>query len=191
MKRVISVLTAVLIIALSTVAVSAAGLNSGEQSVLSNMRTPANMKGNSVYVPAAYINQAEAYFNTIDMTSDQASRINGIIGQGRSFLEGTGKSGVSELTSSEKQTLLGYASAAAGVLKMSAAAGSDSTKVKIISKSGDTIVDDSGSVIKATGADSYLPSVIILSVTGALLILSSAGVILLRKKSYGYEKIEK
>lgn len=191
MKRVISVLTAVLIIALSTVAVSAAGLNSGEQSVLSNMRTPANMKGNSVYVPAAYINQAEAYFNTIDMTSDQASRINGIIGQGRSFLEGTGKSGVSELSSSEKQTLLGYASAAAGVLKMSAAAGSDSTKVKIISKSGDTIVDDSGSVIKATGADSYLPSVIILSVTGALLILSSAGVILLRKKSYGYEKIEK
>ena len=191
MKRVISVLTAVLIIALSTVAVSAAGLNSGEQSVLSNMRTPANMKGNSVYVPAAYINQAEAYFNTIDMTSDQASRINGIIGQGRSFLEGTGKSGVSELTSSEKQTLLGYASAAAGVLKMSAAAGSDSTKVKIISKSGDTIVDDSGSVIKATGADSYLPSVIILSVTGALLVLSSAGVILLRKKSYGYEKIEK
>ena len=191
MKRVISVLTAVLIIALSTVAVSAAGLNSGEQSVLSNMRTPANMKGNSVYVPAAYINQAEAYFNTIDMTSDQASRINGIIGQGRSFLEGTGKSGVSELTSSEKQTLLGYASAAAGVLKMSAAAGSDSTKVKIISKSGDTIVDDSGSVIKATGADSYLPSVIILSVTGVLLILSSAGVILLRKKSYGYEKIEK
>jgi hypothetical protein len=135
------------------------------------------MKGNSVYVPASYINQAESYFNTIDMTADQASRINGIISQGRSFLQGTGKASISELSAEEKQTLLNYASAAAGVLKMSAAAGSDASKVKIISKSGDTVVDDSGNVIKATGSEFQVLSFIIISVLGVLFVVSSIGLI--------------
>ena len=173
MKRFIAVIAAAAIVVFSTLTAFAAGLNASEQSVLSNMRTPANMKGNSVYVPSSYINQAEAYFNTIDMTSDQASRINGIIGQGRSFLEGTGKASVGELTSSQKQTLLGYASAAAGVLKMSAAAGSDTSKVKIISKNGSVVVDDSGNVIKATGSESHLISIVLISVLGVLFALSS------------------
>lgn len=190
MKKLIAIFFAAAIIAASALPVFSAGLNSSEQSVLSNMRTPANMKGNSVYVPASYVNQAESYFNTIDMTADQASKINGIIGQGRSFLEGTGKAGVRELSSSEKQTLLGYASAAAGVLKMSAAAGSDTNKVKIISKSGDTIVDDSTNVIKATGAESSVVPAVILAVTGGLFLLSGTALVLSKKK-LSYEKIEK
>lgn len=177
MKKIVAIIAAVAIVAFSTVTAFAAGLNASEQSVLSNMRSPANMKGNSVYVPASYINQAESYFNTIDMTADQAGRINGLISQGRSFLEGTGKSSVSELTSAEKQTLLGYASAAAGVLKMSAAAGSDKSKVKIITKSGSVVVDDSGNVIKATGTESQLLSIVLISVLGGLFVLSSYGLI--------------
>lgn len=177
MKKIVAIIAAVAIVAFSTVTAFAAGLNASEQSVLSNMRSPANMKGNSVYVPASYINQAESYFNTIDMTADQAGRINGLISQGRSFLEGTGKASVSELTSAEKQTLLGYASAAAGVLKMSAAAGSDKSKVKIISKSGSVVVDDSGNVIKATGTESQLLSIVLISVLGGLFVLSSYGLI--------------
>lgn len=190
MKRLFAAFLAAAIIALSGMTAFAAGLNSSEQSVLSNMRAPANMKGNSVYVPSSYINQAESYFNTIYMTADQASKINSIISQGRSYLEGTGKDSVSKLTSAQKQKFLSYASAAAGVLKMSAAAGSDTNRAKIISKSGETVIDDSGNVIKATGSQDYTSSAVILCVIGGLLIVSCAG-LFIGKKALSYEKIEK
>ncbi|MEE3333345.1 MAG: hypothetical protein VZR54_03605 [Ruminococcus sp.] len=177
MKKLLMIISALIIISVSSISVFAAGLNSSEQSVLSNMRAPANMKGNSVYVPASYINQAETYFNTIDMTSDQASRINGIIGEGRAFLEGTGKASINELSAAQKQKLLNYASAAAGVLKMSAAVGSDTNEAKIISKSGDTVMDESGNIIKATGAEAYIIPLVLISVLIGVFVLSSVGLI--------------
>ena len=152
MKKFVSIISVMLIIFASFITAFAAGINANEQSVLNQMRTPANMQGNMVYVPSSYVNQAEAHFNTIDMTSAQASKINSIISQGRSFLEGTGKSSINKLTGSEKKTIANYASQAAAVLNLSATAGSDGTQVKVIDKSGNTIIDDSGAVIKTTGA---------------------------------------
>lgn len=187
-KRIIAVAFAIIIAGFSSTAVFAAGINSSEASVLSNMRTPANMKGNNVYVPASYINQAESYFNTIDMTSQQASKINSIIGQARAFLAATGKSSVKELSTSERKTLMNYANAAANVLRLSAAAGSDGKNIKIITKSGKPVVDDSTQVIKPTGAESnfimYVSSLVIVT----LFFGCSAGVILSRKKSFKYEE---
>lgn len=188
MKRIIAIALAIVIACFSTAVVFAAGINSSEASVLGNMRTPANMKGNSVYVPSSYINQAESYFNTIDMTSDQANRINSIINQGRSFLEGTGKSSIKELSASERKTLLNYASAAAKVLNVSAAAGSDGKNIKIITKDGRTIVDDSTKVIKPTGAEINFTVYIFVLAIAALAFACSAGVILSRKKNYNYEE---
>ena len=188
MKRIIAIALAIVIACFSTAVVFAAGINSSEASVLGNMRTPANMNGNSVYVPSSYINQAESYFNTIDMTSDQANRINSIINQGRSFLEGTGKSSIKELSASERKTLLNYASAAAKVLNVSAAAGSDGKNIKIITKDGRTIVDDSTKVIKPTGAEINFSVYIGVLAVAVLAFVCSAGVILSRKKNYNYEE---
>ncbi|MCH5304012.1 MAG: hypothetical protein J1E41_04035 [Ruminococcus sp.] len=190
MKKLLAIVISSLIVCLSCVCVFAAGINSSEASVLSSMRTPANMKGNNVYVPSSYINQAEAYFNTIDMTQAQASKINGIISQGRSFLEKTGKSSLKELTASERQTLIGYASSAAAVLNLSAAAGSDNTGVKVITKNGDVIVDDSGSVIKTTGAQHSVAPFVAISVLAVMFSFAGAGVIYSRKKSFVYEEIK-
>ncbi len=189
MKKLFAGLAAALIIGLSCVSAFAAGINSSEASVLNNMRTPANMKGNSVYVPASYINQAESYFNTIDMTTAQAGKINSIIGQARSFLGSTGKSSVKELSASERKTLINYASAAAAVLNLSAAAGSDDRNIKVITKNGKTVVDDSTNIIKTTGAEESVLPYVASGVLTVLLSISVFGLTYLKRKSAAYEEV--
>lgn len=188
MKKLIICLITIIIVCFSFTTAFAAGINSSEASVLRNMRSPADMNGNKVYVPASYINQAEANFNTIDMTPAQAGRINSIIGQARAFLKGTGKSKVSELSSSERQKLMNYASAAASVLKLSAAAGSNTKNVKIISKSGGVVVDDSNNVIKTTGQQESPVVFITVSALAVLFISASSFIIISSKKASAYEK---
>ena len=184
----IAILISLFLIIISCFSVFAAGINSAEQSVLNNMRTPANMNGKMVYVPSAYINQAEAHFNTIDMTQAQADRINGIISAGRAFLESTGKSNIKELSSSQKQTLLSYASQAAGVLKLTAVAGSDENRIKITTKGGTVIVDESNNIIKTTGFSSLTLTAAACSVFFAALISASAVLLVLKKRELKYEK---
>ena len=186
MKKITAVFAAAVIICLSCVSVFAAGLNASEQSVLANMNTPANMNGNSVYVPASYLNQAESYFNTIDMTSEQAGEINGYINSGRSFLEGTGKSSMKELTPEQVKTIMSYANSAAAVLNLNAAG--DESGSKIMNSDGEVVIDDSGNVIKATGGADYSLTVALCSVF-AVMLAGCTAFTLARKKSLQYEDV--
>ena len=187
MKKFFAICAAMVIAAVSCLPAFAAGLNSAEQSVLANMRTPANMGGNSVYVPSSYINQAEAYFNTIDMTDDQASQINGIISTGRAYLESTGKTSIKQLNSAQLSEMAGYASAAAGVLDMSVPADTgEDGEVQVLSKSGEVIIDESSKIIKPTGSDLDLTPALTISVAaGVLLTAAAAGVLASRKSESG------
>ena len=187
MQKLIAFLAALIIVSVSCVSVFAAGINSAEQSVLGNMNTPAYMNGNPVYVPASYINQAEAHFNTIDMTDAQASEINGLINSGRALLENSGKSTIKQLSSDEKQRLLSYASQAAGVLDLAVPIGVDLTHIKITDKDGEVIVDEGESVIKTTGGESPLFLYIETSAFAAVLALACIGAVILRKKADRYE----
>ena len=189
MKKLCAVLLAVFLVIISCCSAFAAGINAAEQSVLSNMRTPANMNGNKIYVPTAYINQAEAHFNTIDMTQQQADKINGLINAGRSFLEGTGKSNIKELSPSERKTLLSYASQAAAVLKLTAVAGSDETRIKITTKDGTIIVDESNNIIKTTGFSPLTVPIAAASFIFVVLILAAAGLLSQKKRELENEKI--
>lgn len=182
MKKVIVFSLVLIITLMSCVTAFAAGINSYEQSVLSQMRTPANMAGNSVYVPDSYINQAEAHFNTIDMTADQASKINSYISQGRSFLESTGKSSIKELSASQLKTLASYASSAAAVLNLKAGIGPDPNQVKVMDKNGNVIIDESGAVIKTTGAALSPVPFVLAAALGLIVLASCAGVIYYYKK---------
>lgn len=188
MKKLSAILISLLLVLISCSTFFAAGINAPEQSVLSNMRTPADMNGNKIYVPTAYINQAEAHFNTIDMTQQQADKINGIISAGRSFLENTGKSTIKELSSSQKRTLLSYASQAAAVLDLTAVAGSDETRIKITTKDGTVIVDESNHIIKTTGPSSVAIPAAAGSALFVVLVLASATLIILKKRELANEK---
>lgn len=188
MKKFLAITAAVIIACLSCATAFAAGINSAEASVLSNMRAPANMKGNTVYVPSSYINQAEVHFNTIDMTSAQAGKINSIINQGRAYLQNTGKASIKELSTEERRTMMKYASDAAAVLNMSAAAGSDGKNIKVITKNGEVVVDDSTQVIKPTGSEVHFTIYITVLTIVGLLFVCGAAVILARKKNNIYEE---
>ena len=191
MKKLSAILIALILVIISCFSAFAAGVNSAEQSVLANMRTPANMNGNPVYVPAAYINQAEAHFNTIDMTQQQSDKINGIISEGRAFLEGTGKSSIKELSSSQKQTLLSYASEAAAALNLTAVAGSDESRIKITTKDGTVIVDESDKIIKTTGFSSLVFPIAAGSATILIFIAASSYLVISKKRELENETIEK
>lgn len=118
MKKIAAILIAVVLAAASAVTVFAAGINSNEQAVLDELGTSITMQGKSMSLPSEYINQAENYFNTIDMTSDQSSSIISNIKDGKSFLQNSGASNISDLSFSQKQQLLDYGNKVVGVLGM-------------------------------------------------------------------------
>lgn len=183
MKKLSAFLAALAVFCAACFPAFAAGINSAEQSVLENMNTPANMMGNPVYVPASYVNQAEAHFNTVDMTDAQASEINGLINSGRELLENSGKSDIKYLSSDEKQQLLNYASQAAGVLDLAVPIGVDATHIKVTNKDGEVIIDESENVIKTTGGDSLSFVFAEIAVPGVIAVLSCAGVIILKQRT--------
>ena len=66
------------------------------------------MNGSEMVIPSEFVNQAENYFNTIDMTADESSQIVAVLKKGESFLENSGASNIADLTFAQKQTLLSY-----------------------------------------------------------------------------------
>lgn len=86
MKKFAAVLLAMILVVALAVSVSAAGINESEQKVLDELSSKVEI-GNGYYmIPTEYVNQAENYFNTIDMTPQQADEIIGYIQQGEKIM---------------------------------------------------------------------------------------------------------
>ena len=86
MKKLSAILVALVLVAATAVTAFAAGINSSEQAVLDELKTSVAMKGGEMVIPTEYVNQAENYFNTIDMTEAQSNDIIAIIKEGKSYL---------------------------------------------------------------------------------------------------------
>ena len=106
MKKISAVIAALLIVAISAVTAFAAGINDSEQKVLDELKTSVEMQGMEMYWPRTYVNQAENYFNTIDMTADQAEQIIAVIRSGKNQLESTGAKNIAECTAEQKKELM-------------------------------------------------------------------------------------
>lgn len=106
MKKISAVIAALLIVAISAVTAFAAGINDSEQKVLDELKTSVEMQGTEMYWPRTYVNQAENYFNTIDMTADQAEQIIAVIRSGKNQLESTGAKNIAECTAEQKKELM-------------------------------------------------------------------------------------
>ena len=76
------------IAATASISVFAAGINTAEQKILDELRTSVDMEGNSKYLPGSYINQAENYFNTIEISDADADTIISKIESTKTFLTG-------------------------------------------------------------------------------------------------------
>ncbi|MBQ1186411.1 MAG: hypothetical protein IIX54_01825 [Clostridia bacterium] len=88
MKKICAVILAlVLLIVPLTISVSAAGdLNANEQKIISELKKEVKIGEKTFAVPAQYVNQAENYFKTIDVTEAQAKEILGYIAQGEKLV---------------------------------------------------------------------------------------------------------
>lgn len=193
MKKLSTMIIAVILVAVSAVSVFAAGINSNEQAVLDELKTSVTMKGGEMTIPAEYVNQAENYFNTIEMTAEQSADIIAIIKDGKSFLEKSGTSNIADLSFAQKQTLLSYGEKAVAVLGMtmsydktsksltiSAPDGSVAfTAVPKLTASGQITNDD---VIKTTGANANFIGFVVLGAVAVLFVAGGALYLVKTKK---------
>ena len=106
MRRIFAFIVALLVAAVSAVTAFAAGINENERKVLDELKTSVEMQGTEMYWPRTYVNQAENYFNTIDMTADQAEQIIAVIRSGKNQLESTGAKNIAECTAEQKKELM-------------------------------------------------------------------------------------
>lgn len=118
MKKISTLLVALVLSAVATVSTSAAGINDAEQAVIDELKTSVTMKGTEMVVSNDYINQVENYFNSIEMTDDQSKEIVSIIKESKTFIEGTNVSNILDMSFSQKDQLLSYGKEAVAVIDM-------------------------------------------------------------------------
>lgn len=187
MKKLSAMLVAFILVAATAFTAFAAGINDSEQAVLNELKTSVKMNGSEMVIPSEFVNQAENYFNTIDMTADESSQIVAILKKGESFLENSGASNIADLTFAQKQTLLSYGKEVVGVLDMTMSYDTSSKKLTIYGKDGKVAfafsavptltkagsVQDN-SVIKTTGAEADFSGVIAVSAVAFVMVAGGA-----------------
>ena len=193
MKKLSTMIIAVILVAVSAVSVFAAGINSSEQAVLDELKTSVTMKGGEMTIPAEYVNQAENYFNTIEMTAEQSADIIAIIKDGKSFLEKSGASNIADLSFAQKQTLLSYGEKAVAVLGMTMSYDKTSKSLTISAPDGSVAFTavpkltasgqiTNGDVIKTTGANANFIGFVVLGAVAVLFVAGGALYLVKTKK---------
>lgn len=192
MKKLSAILVALVLVAATAVTAFAAGINSSEQAVLDELKTSVAMKGGEMVIPTEYVNQAENYFNTIEMTDAQSSSIIAVIKEGKTFLANSGASNISDLTFAQKQELLGYGEKAVAVLDMKMSYDKTARKITILDPKGEVVfgatpsLTKSGAVsenpIKTTGSDVNYFGFIALGVAAVVLVAGGTMFVVKTKK---------
>ena len=117
MKKLSAILASATVIAMASVPAFAAGINSAEQAVLDKL-SEVNTSYNGGFITNAdeMLNQAENYFNTIDMTDAESKEIIADINDAVDYLKSQGASTVKDLNKAQKQELFTYGQKAANVI---------------------------------------------------------------------------
>lgn len=179
----------------ATFAASAAGINSAEQSILDELNTTVTMQGIEKKIPASYINQAENYFNTIEVTDEQAKQIVADIEDAKSYLEGTGAANFKSLTSAQVDTFVSKCQSAVSVIGLTLSFDKSSGAISLKDSNNNVVFSattasftepgkpgGSGkdNPIKTTGAFFNIPGIFTVAGVGVLLV-SATGVYLVKK----------
>lgn len=191
MKRLSAILVALVLAATTAVTAFAAGINSNEQAVLDELKTSVTMSGGEMLIPTEYVNQAENYFNTIDLTAEEKDDILAVIKEGKSFLENSGAANIKDLTLAQKQELLDYGKKVVGVIDMTMTYDKVTQKLSIYDPDGNVVfcavpyLTKDGQVaenpIKTTGAESNSFGFIALG-AAAVLLVAGGSVYLVKSK---------
>ena len=192
MKKLSAIFIALVLAATTAVTAFAAGINSNEQAVLDELKTSVTMKNGEMCIPTEYVNQAENYFNTIDVTAEEKDQMLAIIKDGKSFLEKSGASNIKDLTFDQKKELLAYGEKVVAIIDMTMSYDKVTRKLTIYDPDGNVAfsavphLTSDGKVdenpIKTTGADSNSFGFIALGATAFLLVAGGAVYLLKSKK---------
>lgn len=204
MKKLSAIFVALLLVAATAVTAFAAGINSSEQAVLDELNGTVTMQGNEMRISQEFVNQAENYFNTIEMTEQESKDIIAIIDEGNSFLVNSGASDFKSLSYDQKQVLLGYGQKAVGVIGMTMSYDSTTRTITVTDPNGNVAFSvseanylvpangsssgssgnssNSGSVIKTTGSDVNYFGFIALGAAAVVLVAGGAMFVVKTKK---------
>ena len=165
-----------------------------EQKVLDELKTSVKMQGTEMYLPEAYVNQAENFFNTIDMTEDQADKVLSVIKSGKTQLEATGAKNIADCTTAQKKELMTTLKNVMAPLNGTASYDKTTGEITLKSESGEvifkavpTLVEKGsskgedvngktidGGVVKTTGASANTMTFVIIGVAAVLVIAGGA-----------------
>nr|WP_316619770.1 LPXTG cell wall anchor domain-containing protein [uncultured Ruminococcus sp.] len=194
MKKLSTIFVALLLVAVSAVSAFAAGINDNEQKVLDELKTSVKMQGTEMYLPEAYVNQAENFFNTIDMTEDQADKVLSVIKSGKTQLEATGAKNIADCTTAQKKELMTTLKNVMAPVNGTASYDKTTGEITLKSESGEvifkavpTLVEKGsskgedvngkttdGGVVKTTGASANTMTFVIIGVAAVLVIAGGA-----------------
>ena len=194
MKKLSAIIVALLLVAVSAVSAFAAGINDNEQKVLDELKTSVKMQGKDMYWPDAFVNQAENFFNTIDMTADQADQILAVIKTGKTQLEATGAKNIGDCTTAQKKELMTTVRNVMAPVNGTASYDKTTGEITLKSESGEvifkavpTLVEKGGNsgkdvngkttdggVVKTTGASANVMTFVIIGAAAVLVIAGGA-----------------
>ncbi len=194
MKKLSAIFVALLLVAVSAVSAFAAGINDNEQKVLDELKTSVKMQGTEMYLPEAYVNQAENFFNTIDMTEDQADKVLSVIKSGKTQLEATGAKNIADCTTAQKKELMTTLKNVMAPVNGTASYDKTTGEITLKSESGEvifkavpTLVEKGsskgedvngkttdGGVVKTTGASANTMTFVIIGAAAVLVIAGGA-----------------
>ena len=194
MKKLSAIFVALLLVAVSAVSAFAAGINDNEQKVLDELKTSVKMQGKDMYWPDAFVNQAENFFNTIDMTADQADQILAVIKTGKTQLEATGAKNIGDCTTAQKKELMTTVRNVMAPVNGTASYDKTTGEITLKSESGEvifkavpTLVEKGGNsgkdvngkttdggVVKTTGASANVMTFVIIGAAAVLVIAGGA-----------------
>ena len=202
MKKVSVILAALLLVAVSVVSAFAAGINDSKQKVLDELKTSVKMQGTDMYLPDSCVNQAENFFNTIDMTAGQADQILAVIKDGKAQLEATGAKNIADCTIAQKQQLMDTLKKVMAPVNGTASYDKSTKEVTLKDEKGEVIFKavptlvakdgkpgvntdgkkTDGGVIKTTGASA---NTVVMVVIGAAALVAIAGCVFFVVKKRG------
>ena len=204
MKKLSAIFVALLLVAATAITAFAAGINSSEQAVLDKLNVTVTMQGNQMRISQEFVNQAENYFNTIEMTEQESKDIIAVLDEGNKYLENSGAADFKSLSYDQKQVLLGYGQKAVGVIGMSMSYDSTTRTITVTDPKGNVAFSvseanylvpaggsssgssgsssSSGSVIKTTGADVNYFGFIALGAAAVVLVAGGTMFVVKTKK---------
>ena len=173
MKKLFAILlTAVLLLVPCAIGASAEGaLNSYEQEVITLLSGSITKNGATFKIPVEYVNQAKAYFLTIDMTEAQKNEIVGYINEGAELVRAQ-----DSFPYAVKRQILELGQKACAVTGLNLVF-NGATKNVVITENG-TVVFENEAIVKSTGSADMTVAV---AVSGIVLLVLGAAFVVAKK----------